>query len=169
MFYIVLFERVKMGKGGPLAFLNKKHFHTGSIRNVEEVWKREQKAAREEARLEELQKQIAQERQLEELEHLAERAGHSKHPISQSDALRFSLGLKNDWIGCTEVVWSKKQTNRERRKRRKKCPNLPNWILQKRQQGQGLDKFPSKLFFVLDQSSFVSSFVLCRRYSKVCK
>jgi len=67
-----------MGKGGPLAFLNKKHFHTGSIRNVEEVWKREQKAAREEARLEELRKQIAQERQLEELEKVAEKAGHSR-------------------------------------------------------------------------------------------
>lgn len=67
-----------MGKGGPLAFLNKKHFHTGSIRNVEEVWKREQKAAREEARLEELQKQIAQERQLEELAQVAEKAGHAR-------------------------------------------------------------------------------------------
>ena len=68
-----------MGKGGPLAFLNKKHFHTGSIRNVEEVWKREQKAAKEEARLEELQKQIAQERQLEELEQVAEKAGHARY------------------------------------------------------------------------------------------
>lgn len=67
-----------MGKGGPLAFLNKKHFHTGSIRNVEEVWKREQKAAREEARLEELQTQIAQERQLEELAQVAEKAGHAR-------------------------------------------------------------------------------------------
>ena len=98
-----------MGKGGPLAFLNKKHFHTGSIRNVEEVWKREQKAAREEARLEELQKQIAQERQLEELEQVAEKAGHARH-----DVMYFLPPLtkrcscvdhKIDWTGCMGAVW----------------------------------------------------------------
>ncbi|CAD7701668.1 unnamed protein product [Ostreobium quekettii] len=67
-----------MGGGGPLAFLNKKTWHTGSLRVIEEVWKREQENQKEQQRLEELRKQVNEERQLQELERAAEAAGHGR-------------------------------------------------------------------------------------------
>lgn len=99
-----------MGKGGPLAFLNKvstrsrrlgsclpaaahrrrhppppprsprpplqKTWHPGRIQNLEEVWKREQDAAKEEQKLKEYAKQLQEERAREELAQVAEAAGH---------------------------------------------------------------------------------------------
>jgi hypothetical protein len=99
-----------MGKGGPLAFLNKKvprpvpraqqripprmacpdlpgatgshhprptpqTWHPGRVQNLEEVWKREQAAAKEEQKARDLQKQIVEERAREELRSVAEAAG----------------------------------------------------------------------------------------------
>ena len=61
--------------GGGLAFLNKKTWHPGRLDNQEEKWKREQAAAKEKAKLNELQKQIAMERQQEELHAVAQAAG----------------------------------------------------------------------------------------------
>ena len=49
------------------AFLNKKSWHTGGIPMQAEVWKREQEKAHEERRLEEMRKEIAEERKLQEL------------------------------------------------------------------------------------------------------
>lgn len=46
------------------------------MQNLEEVWKREQAAAKEEQQLRDLQKQIAEERAREELHQVAEAAGH---------------------------------------------------------------------------------------------
>ena len=57
--------------GGGLAFLNKKGWHTGGYKNQEEVWKREQEAQREKAKVEELKKQILEERQMMELRAVA--------------------------------------------------------------------------------------------------
>lgn len=100
-----------MGKGGPLAFLNKvgrrrpawqlpvaaaaccrrrrrsprpalslpppqKTWHPGRVQNLEEVWKREQDAAKEEQKLKEYAKQLQEERAREELAQVAEAAGH---------------------------------------------------------------------------------------------
>ncbi|KAL8033111.1 hypothetical protein ABFX02_13G140700 [Erythranthe guttata] len=45
-----------------LKFLNKKGWHTGSLRNIENVWKAEQKRDAEDKKLEELKKQIHEER-----------------------------------------------------------------------------------------------------------
>jgi hypothetical protein len=64
-----------MGGGAPLAFLNKKTWHPASFRNVEEVWKREQQAAAEARKAEELRKQIEDERKRSELTQVAEDAG----------------------------------------------------------------------------------------------
>ena len=61
--------------GGGLAFLNKKTWHPGRLDNQEEKWKREQAAAKEKAKLDELQKQIVLERQQEELHAVAQAAG----------------------------------------------------------------------------------------------
>jgi N-terminal domain of CBF1 interacting co-repressor CIR len=63
------------GKGGPLAFLNKKGWHPGSIQNQEKVWKREEEHLKELKKAEELRKQIAEEREKEELRAVAEAAG----------------------------------------------------------------------------------------------
>ncbi|KAH7838329.1 hypothetical protein Vadar_025084 [Vaccinium darrowii] len=58
-----------------LKFLNKKGWHTGSLRNIENVWKAEQKRDAEEKKLEELRKQIIEERERSEFRLLQEQAG----------------------------------------------------------------------------------------------
>ncbi|XVF37517.1 hypothetical protein REPUB_Repub20aG0015600 [Reevesia pubescens] len=58
-----------------LKFLNKKGWHTGSLRNIENVWKAEQKHDAEQKKLEELRKQIHEERERSEFRLLQEQAG----------------------------------------------------------------------------------------------
>lgn len=58
-----------------LKFLNKKGWHTGSLRNIENVWKAEQKNNAEQTKLEELRKQIQEERERSEFRQLQEQAG----------------------------------------------------------------------------------------------
>lgn len=58
-----------------LKFLNKKGWHTGSLRNIENVWKAEQKHDAEQKKLEELRKQIVEERERSEFRLLQEQAG----------------------------------------------------------------------------------------------
>lgn len=58
-----------------LKFLNKKGWHTGSLRNIENVWKAEQKHDAEQKKLEELRKQIQEERERSEYRLLQEQAG----------------------------------------------------------------------------------------------
>ncbi|KAM0943004.1 putative CBF1-interacting co-repressor CIR domain, pre-mRNA splicing factor [Dioscorea sansibarensis] len=58
-----------------LKFLNKKGWHTGSLRNIENVWKAEQKHDAEQRKLEELRKQIQEERERSEFRLLQEQAG----------------------------------------------------------------------------------------------
>lgn len=58
-----------------LKFLNKKGWHTGSLRNIENVWKAEQKHEAEQKKLEELRKQIHEERERNEFRLLQEQAG----------------------------------------------------------------------------------------------
>ncbi|PIA52701.1 hypothetical protein AQUCO_01000517v1 [Aquilegia coerulea] len=58
-----------------LKFLNKKGWHTGSLRNIENVWKAEQKHDAEQRKLDELRKQIQEEREKSEFRQLQEQAG----------------------------------------------------------------------------------------------
>ncbi|KAH6787825.1 hypothetical protein C2S52_007377 [Perilla frutescens var. hirtella] len=58
-----------------LKFLNKKGWHTGSLRNIENVWKAEQKHDAEQKKLEELRKQIHEERERADFRQLQEQAG----------------------------------------------------------------------------------------------
>ncbi|KAK7303476.1 hypothetical protein RJT34_14383 [Clitoria ternatea] len=62
-----------------LKFLNKKGWHTGSLRNIENVWKAEQKHEAEQKKLEELRKQIHEERERTEFRLLQEKAGLVPH------------------------------------------------------------------------------------------
>lgn len=62
--------------GGGLGFLNKKTWHPGRLSNVENVWKKEQEHLKEQSKLEDLRKQIADERAKEELEMVAAAGGH---------------------------------------------------------------------------------------------
>lgn len=64
--------------GGGLGFLNKKSWHTGGMRQQEEVWKREQEYAKEQRKLEDLRKQIQEERKREELDEVAMAGGHKQ-------------------------------------------------------------------------------------------
>lgn len=59
-----------------LQFLNKKSWHTATIKNNEKKWLREQEEAKEKARIDELQKQITEERRQEQLQRLEEESGH---------------------------------------------------------------------------------------------
>ena len=58
-----------------LQFLNKKSWHTATIRNNEKVWLREQAAEKERKRIEELQKQMEEERRIQQLQKLEEQSG----------------------------------------------------------------------------------------------
>eukprot|EP00854_Cymbomonas_tetramitiformis_P028059 gene28059-34710_t len=66
------------GGGGGLAFLNKKSWHTGGFKQIEEVWKREEAKSKEDEKLAELQKQIQEERKAEELQQIAQDFGHTE-------------------------------------------------------------------------------------------
>lgn len=48
-----------------LSFLAKKGWNPSNMRNMEKVWKAEQRVAAEEKRMDEFRKQIAEERQME--------------------------------------------------------------------------------------------------------
>ncbi|CAL9236862.1 unnamed protein product [Arabidopsis halleri] len=58
-----------------LKFLNKKGWHTGSLRNIEKVWKAEQKHEAEQKKIEELRLQIQQEKERSEFRAIKEQAG----------------------------------------------------------------------------------------------
>ena len=49
------------------AFLNKKSWHTGGMPMQAEVWKREQEKAHEARKVEEMKREIAEERKMQEL------------------------------------------------------------------------------------------------------
>lgn len=73
--------RVSSGRGRgevpamALKFLNKKGWHTGSLRNIERVWKAEQAEEAERRKTEELKKQVAAEKEKAEFRAMQERAG----------------------------------------------------------------------------------------------
>ena len=58
------------------AFLNKKSWHTGGMPMQAEVWKREQEKAYEARKVEEMKREIAEERKMQELTDQAAEAGH---------------------------------------------------------------------------------------------
>ncbi|KAK9672653.1 hypothetical protein RND81_12G114700 [Saponaria officinalis] len=58
-----------------MKFLNKKGWHTGSLQNIERVWKAEQKDEEEKRKSAELLKQIHEERERDEFRQLQEQAG----------------------------------------------------------------------------------------------
>ncbi|EFH56353.1 hypothetical protein ARALYDRAFT_903835 [Arabidopsis lyrata subsp. lyrata] len=58
-----------------LKFLNKKGWHTGSLRNIEKIWKAEQKHEAEQKKIEELPLQIQQEKERSEFRAIKELAG----------------------------------------------------------------------------------------------
>lgn len=58
-----------------LAFLNKKSWHTGSFKNIEEVWKAKEKSQEHKRRREELKKKLIEEKYSDELKKLQVEAG----------------------------------------------------------------------------------------------
>ncbi|KAL6763689.1 hypothetical protein V8C86DRAFT_192422 [Haematococcus lacustris] len=85
-----------MGGGGPAGFLNKKPWHPGRFQNQEEVWKREQKAAAEQKKLEELRQQYEDERKNQEIIQIAQDAGHGKKGDRLDWMYAGSLAAKED-------------------------------------------------------------------------
>lgn len=59
------------GDGGPMSFLGKKSWHVGSLKMQERVWKKEEEAAQEKKRTEEMKKHIQEERERSELRQYA--------------------------------------------------------------------------------------------------
>lgn len=74
-----------------LKFLNKKGWHTGSLRNIENVWKAEQKHDAEQKKLEELRKQIVEERERSEFRLLQEQAGLVPYVFPQTTPPNFVI------------------------------------------------------------------------------
>lgn len=123
-----------MGKGGPLAFLNKKPWHPGNIQNQEEIWKREQAFLAEVEKREELKRQIEDEREAEDNVTQFQRekcavdfiCGGFKSPMRVLHHvtvwLRFLMALvftglgTSVWSGCTKVGLRQEKTQRRRRK-----------------------------------------------------
>lgn len=58
-----------------LAFLNKKSWHTGSFKNIEEVWKAKEKAKEQARRREEIKKKLIEEKYSDELKKMQIDAG----------------------------------------------------------------------------------------------
>lgn len=75
-----------------LKFLNKKGWHTGSLRNIENVWKVKQKHEAEQKKLEELRKQIQEEREHNEFRHLQEKVDpRSVISLSRFNSIQFLI------------------------------------------------------------------------------
>lgn len=120
-----------MGKGGPLAFLNKKPWHPGNIQNQEEIWKREQAFLAEVEKREELKRQIEEEREAEEnaTQFQREKYGYIYWYTCCSCAYStpcssvsfgmdsFCAGLESSaWNGCTKEALQHKKMQPKRRK-----------------------------------------------------
>jgi len=67
---------VNLARAKLAAFLNKKSWHTGGMPMQAEVWKREQEKAHEARKVEEMKREIAEERKMQELTDQAAEAGH---------------------------------------------------------------------------------------------
>lgn len=102
------------GKGGPLAFLNKKPWHPLNLRNQEEIWKREQAYLAELEKRDQLVKQIEEEREQEDnvtqfqrhkYEHLVSRSRYNcDHCTACSAALMPSMvALRTYCHGSAEL------------------------------------------------------------------
>ena len=75
--------------GGGLTFLNKKSWHTGGMKQMEAVWKREQEHAKEQKKVAELQKQIQEEREQQDLQRLHESGSSSSRKPKSEERLEF--------------------------------------------------------------------------------
>eukprot|EP00164_Ancoracysta_twista_P007212 GFYU01010208.1.p2 GENE.GFYU01010208.1~~GFYU01010208.1.p2 ORF type:complete len:282 (+),score=101.16 GFYU01010208.1:104-949(+) len=106
-----------------LAFLSKKSWHTGTIKNNEAVWIAEQNKAAEQKKIAELQKQLAEEREIEELRRMRMESGEVvkkrkerldwmyEVPKTEADKDEFLLGKavapsteENDLAKASEAV-----------------------------------------------------------------
>uniref|UniRef100_A0A804JYC9 CBF1-interacting co-repressor CIR N-terminal domain-containing protein n=1 Tax=Musa acuminata subsp. malaccensis TaxID=214687 RepID=A0A804JYC9_MUSAM len=82
-----------------LKFLNKNGWHTGSLRNIENVWKAEQKHEAEQRKLEELRKQIQDERENSEFLLLQGQAGLVPYaPVPHLWFLGATVRVSLDWL-----------------------------------------------------------------------
>lgn len=102
-----------MGKGG-LAFLNKKSWHTGSLKNHERIWKAEQRSKAESKKVHELQKEIEEERQREELQKLQEDAGLIPRTEQRMSWMQYGTARENAKHEKREqFLLGKKMTDRD--------------------------------------------------------
>eukprot|EP01120_Amphizonella_sp_Union-15-10_P009758 TRINITY_DN3772_c0_g1_i1.p1 TRINITY_DN3772_c0_g1~~TRINITY_DN3772_c0_g1_i1.p1 ORF type:complete len:371 (+),score=104.32 TRINITY_DN3772_c0_g1_i1:116-1114(+) len=82
-------------------FLSKKSWHTGTIKNVEKVWKAEQRAYAEDKATKQLKRELEEERQIEELKKLHEdQTGHKR-------------AERVDWLYQEPVLSEPSETERE--------------------------------------------------------
>lgn len=87
-----------------VAFMQKKSWHTGTMQHMEKVWLAEQKALEEAKKLEKVRKELAEEREIEDLRRQHEQATGKKRlervdflyqtPLSANDADEYLLGKK---------------------------------------------------------------------------
>ena len=116
------------------AFLNKKSWHTGGFAMIEEVWKREQQAEHEKRKLEEMKKEIQEERKLAELQQDAIDAGHSKKSERLDWMYKGSLAegtrLEDTKFTRAEGEEEPEELKRERELREDLPPERPECVAQ---------------------------------------
>ena len=80
---------------GGLSFLNKKSWHTGTIKNNENVWIAQQKKQAEEEAVKEIQKKLAEERQMDDLVDMQAMAGHKSTKKARVDWMYEAPGMQS--------------------------------------------------------------------------
>jgi hypothetical protein len=87
-----------------LQFLNKKSWHVNTRKNEEKVWLREQAAEKEAGRVAELQKQLTEERKLEEIRRLERESGNGSvsFPTPQVDWMYEGPGVADPSAAAAE-------------------------------------------------------------------
>jgi hypothetical protein len=87
-----------------LQFLNKKSWHVNTRKNEEKVWLREQAAEKEAGRVAELQKQLTEERKLEEIRRLERESGNGSLslPTPQVDWMYEGPGVADPSVTAAE-------------------------------------------------------------------
>jgi len=97
-----------------MAFLNKKSWHTGSLRMMEKVWKAERAAEEEKKKIETLKKELEEERKVESLRRMQQDAGLlTKNQVERLDWMYVgtaALKAQESERECEEYLLGKVKT-----------------------------------------------------------
>lgn len=93
-----------------MAFLAKKSWHTGTIQHMEKVWKAEERAKQEKKKMEELRRELAEERELDQLRKVQEKSSGSSRKERVDFLYQQPMGLAE--VSAEEYLEGKRYTER---------------------------------------------------------